>query len=282
MFINYEEYTQEQALDSYSAFRLSSENPILEGLARHRNESYTREQFDTMQQRCASRGVTIIPEIEAPAHALAMVKWRPQLGLVDPTMLNLSHPEAIPSLKSIWETFLPWFHCKTVHIGADEYSADHIDAYTSYVNEIAAFIKETSAKRARIWATFRPAKGATVSKDVEIQHWAPHEDNPKLDFIQNGYHVLNSDMAIYVVPKWSPYFKQTIDKTLVFYGTPGGSGFSPNIFDRSNATNNPQRSHPAVIGHIAPLWNDWGRTASTYLEAYHAWREGLPSLADKQ
>ncbi|KAH8896048.1 beta-hexosaminidase [Thozetella sp. PMI_491] len=282
MFINYEEYTRQQALGLYSAFRLMSENPLLEGLARLANESYSRDQFEMIQQRCAGRGVTVIPEIEAPAHALAIVQWKPDLGLEDPTMLNLSHPETLPTLQTIWKTFLPWFHCKTIHIGADEYSSEHIPDYTNYVDNLARYVTDMSSKTTRIWATFTPQNGANVSKNVEIQHWAPYEDNPYFDFVQNGYRVLNSDFATYIVPKWSPYFGQTIDKSLVFNGTPGGGGFSPNIFDRRNATNNPPRNHSAITGHIAPLWSDWGRTASTYLEAYYAWRDGLPALADKQ
>jgi hexosaminidase len=282
MFINYNEFDRDEALNLYSAFRLLSNSPALDGLARFSNESYTREAFDMIQQQCARRGVVIIPEIEAPAHALSIVRWKPQLGLDDPTMLNLTHHETMPTLKMIWKTFLPWFHSKTVHIGADEYSADHIPDYTRYVNEISRFIKQNSNKHARIWATFIPGKGGNTNKDVAIQHWAPYESNPLFDYINSGYQVLNSDFAIYVVPKWSPYFKQSLDLSLIFNGNPLGGAFSPNIFDRTNATRNPPRNHRAIIGHIAPLWNDWGRTASTYLEAYWSWRDGLPALADKQ
>lgn len=37
-----------------------------------------------------------------------------------------------------------------------------------------------------------------------------------------------------------------------------------------------------MLGHIAPQWNDYGANASTYLEGYYSWRDGLPALADKQ
>jgi hexosaminidase len=115
--------SESQLNDSYAAFRLSSDDINLVGLARQSNESYTRDQFDFIQRRCAARGVTIIPEIEAPAHALPIVRWQPQLGLADDlTKLNISHPETIPVMKLIWSTFLPWIYSKVVHVGADEYS----------------------------------------------------------------------------------------------------------------------------------------------------------------
>ena len=103
-------------------------------------------------------------------HALSIVRWKPQLRLKDPTMLNLSHPETMPTLKTIWETFLPWFQSKTVHIGADEYSVGHIADYTRYVNEISRLIDGTSTKSTRIWATFPSNKGGNTDKKVEIQH----------------------------------------------------------------------------------------------------------------
>lgn len=51
-----------------------------------------------MQTRCAQRGVTIIPEIEAPGHALAIVKLRNQISLQDLRMLNILHPDTIPTM----------------------------------------------------------------------------------------------------------------------------------------------------------------------------------------
>ncbi|KAH8898586.1 glycoside hydrolase [Thozetella sp. PMI_491] len=275
--------SRDKILDVYSSLRLLSDDPALAGLVRLANESYTKEQFEDVQQKCASRGVTVIPEIEAPAHALAIVRWKPELALDgDFSMLNLSHPDTIPTLKSIWKTFLPWFHSKTVSIGADEYSSSHVQDYTRYVDELSEFIRDTASKDIRIWGTFPPSEGGTVAKNVAIQHWASFEDNAYFDFIKNGYQVLNSDLSAYIVLKFSPWFMQGLNKTWIFHGNPDGSAFAPNIFDPRNATNNPPRNHSLLLGHVAALWNDWGRTASTALEAYWAWRDSLPALADKQ
>jgi hexosaminidase len=244
-----------------------------------------------MQQSCAARGVTIIPEIEAPGHALVISQWKPELGLDSQLdLLNISYPETIPTMKTIWWTFLPWFHSKAVHIGADEYVEDGVSLYelaqeyNRFVNTMDSFITSESGKSMRIWGTYPPQKNYTqnISKDVAIQHWEFFEDNPLFDYIDKGYNVINSDDHCYIVNKYSTSYPQHLNRTLIFYGDPLGGAFAPNIFDPNNATNNPPKDNPKVMGHLAAQWNDYGYNTSTYLEAYYSWRNLLPALADKQ
>ena len=122
-------YTYEQQMDLYARFRPWSDDPRVAGLNEHRNESYTREDFDYIQSACAARGVTVIPEIESPGHALVISQWKPELGLDDALdLLNISYPDTIPTVETIWDVFLPWFQSKTVEIGADEYSDKSLTA----------------------------------------------------------------------------------------------------------------------------------------------------------
>ena len=270
-------------MNLYSAFRLWSDDPAIEGLNKRRNESYTRDQFDDVQRQCARRGVTIIPEIEAPGHALVFVQWKPELALDDLSMLNISHPDTIPTMQKVWKTFLPWFHSKTVQIGADEYDKNYIGEYTRFVNTMNEFIrKETDDEKSiRIWGTFTPKQGANVSTEVSYQHWVMYEDKPFQDYIQNGYNVLNTDDAFYMVSKYSTSYPQSLNKTRAFYGNPAGGAYAPNIFDIDHTVNNPPRDNPKVLGHISALWNDFGPNTTTYLEAYYSFRDVLPALADK-
>lgn len=121
-----------------------------------------------------------------------------------------------------------------------------------------------------------------INKSVSIQHWDFSDDNPLFQYIRNGYSVVNSDDSFYIVNKYSGGFPQTLNLTRIFHGAPDGSAYAPNIFDLTNATNNPPRNEPLVQGHIAALWNDYGPNTSVYTEAYYAWRDDLPALADKQ
>jgi hexosaminidase len=278
----------ERKLELYAAFRLNTGNPSLDGLNKRLNESYTQSDFEFIQQKCASRGVTIIPEIEAPGHALVITQWKPELAL-DPTgdlsLLNISHPDMIPTLQTIWDVALPWFHSKTVHLGADEYSSSAIGEYNRYVNTIDAYIGQKFSKSVRIWGTFTPneiANETNVSTNVSIQHWEFFEDNPYYQYIQNGYYVLNSDDAMYMVSKWSGSYPHFLNITRIFHGAPDGGPYAPYIFDTTNSSNNPPRDNPYVLGQMPALWNDNGPNASSVYEAYYCYREGLPALGDKQ
>jgi hexosaminidase len=287
LYNNVKIYDREASLNLYARFRLWSGVEELAGLNKHQNESYTQEQFESVQASCAARGVTILPEIEAPGHALAIVQWKPELGIPEKlTLLNISHPDTIPTMKTIWNTFLPWFQSKTVHIGADEYTAGRND-YNFFVNTMADHIHTVSNKSTRIWGTFPPVYNDTnyinIYKNVTVQHWAFFEDNPLYDYIENNYTVLNSDDTYYVVAKWSGSYPQVFPVEKTFTGNPStGSLWYPNVFDAKNSSNNPPRNEPLILGEVAPLWNDYGPNASVISETYYAWREGIPAIADKQ
>ncbi|KAF2645235.1 glycoside hydrolase, catalytic core [Massarina eburnea CBS 473.64] len=286
---NNKDYTRERSLELYARFRLWSDAEELAGLNKFRNESYTKEQFEQIQSSCAARGVTILPEIEAPGHALVFVQWKPDLGLTDDlSLLNISNPDTIPTMKTVWSEFLPWFHTKTVSIGADEYTAE-VNDYNIFVNAMADHIHTTSNKSTRIWGTFPPVYNDShyinIYKNVSVQHWEFFEDNPLYDYIRNNYSVLNSDDTYYTVAKWSGSYPQKVNVSTTFIGnpsTPGGGPWYPYIFDTKNASNNPEPDEPLVLGSIVPLWNDYGANATVYSEAYYTWREGIPALADKQ
>ncbi|KAL6900128.1 glycoside hydrolase superfamily [Trichoderma evansii] len=279
--------SHELALELYAGFRIASTDPAVAGLARPTNETYSPSVFDNLQQKCASRGVTILPEFESPGHSIATTDWRPEIALSDFSMLNLSHPETLPTVKSYWKAAINNFHSKIVHIGADEYDSNFINEYSTFVNDMSAYIQSISGKSTRIWGTFPPsyAPGSiNVNKDVTVQHWQIGQDNGLFDFIDNGYTIVNSDDYFYLDVKYSDgnVYPKELDIQRVFHGSPDGSAFAPNILDNANATNNPPRDSPNVLGHLAVVWNDWGPNASTYHEAYYMVRNGLPALADKQ
>ncbi|KAF2265553.1 glycoside hydrolase [Lojkania enalia] len=287
LYNNVRRYDHRLSLELYARFRLWSDSDDVAGLNKHKNESYTRAQFDHIQYACAARGVTIIPEIEALGHALVFVQWKPELGLSDDlSLLNISNPATIPTMRKVWTTFLPWFHSKIVHIGADEYTAE-VNDYNAFVNAMADHIHTESNKSTRIWGTFPPnyiqPGYINIYQNVSIQHWEFFEGNPLNDYIRNNYTVLNSDDTFYVVNKWSGSYPQEVNIARTFNGDPSGKEpWYPHIFDTQRTYNNPPRDEPLVLGEVAPLWNDYGPNSSVYSEAYYAWREGIPALADKQ
>ncbi|KAI0652069.1 glycoside hydrolase [Trametes meyenii] len=268
--------------NAYARFRLRPEDPALAGLTPHLNETYTRAEFDAFQTGCAARGVTVIPEIESPGHALVITQWKPELALsTDPTLINLTVPDAVPTIKSIWKEFLPWFHSKQVSIGADEYNSSLADDYNNFVNEMSDFIQQESGKTIRIWGTREPSNRTSVSKNITIQHWDFSDDDP-YELIRSGYDVINSEDSFqYIVIKTTGSFPQVLNQTRLWAGANVATGgiWDPHVFDRGNASNNPRIADPRLKGAIMAAWNDHGPTASTFLEAFYSLKEGLPVVA---
>ncbi|GBE77376.1 glycoside hydrolase [Sparassis crispa] len=212
----------------YAAFRFQARpGSSVEGLDQRVNESWTQSEYSAMQEICTNHGVTIIPEIDTPGHSLVITQWKPELMLSgSPDMLNLSYPETIPTIQTIWKEFLPWFTSPEVSIGADEYVASLGDEYTAFVNEMSDYIYAESGKSIRIWGTLEPSS-TPISHNVTIQHWDfPDEDIP-VQLMEKGYYIINSEQCfLYLDGKTSSYgqFPQTLDLTLMFSGAPDGTG----------------------------------------------------------
>lgn len=271
----------------FSHFSLYPEvNTELQELIQRRNETLSRADFEDMQTHCAQRGITIIPEIEAPGHALAITKFKPELALAKKDLLDLSHPDAIPTVKAIWSEFLPWFQTKEVHIGADEYAAELADDYIKFVNGMAGFVSTTAGKRIRIWGTYEPSKNFTISKDVIIQHWQYGQSDP-VQLQNEGYQLINSqDWWAYmslkndhtpILPAPYPQF-YNVTRTLNFANRAGWQ-WEPSLYNPVNTSQQLASDASGNKGAILAAWNDNGPDATTQLEAYYAMREGIPVMA---
>ncbi|KAJ6144110.1 hypothetical protein N7470_008005 [Penicillium chermesinum] len=251
----------------YSQFSLRPEDPELLPLVQRANETLSRAEFDEFQQHCVQRGGDT-------------------LALASRDLLNLTHPETIPLVKSIWSEFLPWFHTREVHIGADEYDSTLADDYIDFVNEMSAFILEASGKKIRIWGTYEPSASRSIDTNITIQHWQYGQSDP-VALGRGGYQIINSeDWWAYLslkndhVPISPAPYPQFFNNTrVVNFGDIQGWQWTPGLFNPVNTTEQPLRS--AVRGAIMAAWNDNGPDATTQLEAYYAIRNGLPVVASR-
>lgn len=269
----------------YSGFRFEPprDSPIA-GLVPYRNESWSSARFADLQSHCARHGVTIVPEIDTPAHSLVITQWRPQLMLNGtPDLLNLSYPETIPTVQSIWSQFLPWFSSAEVSIGADEYLSSLANEYISFVNEMSSYIGETSGKNIRAWGTHEASNTSSISTNVTMQHWDFPFGSIPLDLLRSGYRVINSEQAfLYLEGKIGAGLPRTLNVSLLFSGASAeGGGWAPNIFTASDPANNTAYNNTGIRGAIFALWNDWGTNATTPLETYYQLSQSLAVFGEK-
>ncbi|KAH9932422.1 glycoside hydrolase [Amylocystis lapponica] len=272
----------------YAGFRFQppAGSPVAGIVPSHRmNETWTKEEFTAMQEICTQHGVTILPEIESPGHSLVINQWKPELMLSgSPDELNLSYPDTIPTIKSLWQEFLPWFTGPETSIGADEYVESLGTDYVNFVNEMSEFIHAESGKSIRIWGTLEPSNVTSVSKNITIQHWDFPDDDLPVQLMAEGYYVINSEQHyLYLDGKSSDggQFPQTLDLDVLFTGAPGGAGWAPNIFSPQDSSNNTTPENPMLRGSIMALWNDWGNNASTDLEEYYQLSQSLAVFSEK-
>lgn len=90
---------------TYSAFRLECET--FPGLTA-RDGYYTKKEFIALQQLADSLGVEIIPEIDVPAHSLALTQYKPEIGSEEYGMdhLDLFKPETYEFVDALFREYL--------------------------------------------------------------------------------------------------------------------------------------------------------------------------------
>lgn len=97
---------------------------------------------------------------------------------VDKMSLNLTtkYDESVEFVQGTFDEYMkgqdPVFDAQTtVHVGADEYSADGT-AYRKFCNDMLKYVQDTG-RTARIWGSLSSIKGdvEVTSKDVQMNLW---------------------------------------------------------------------------------------------------------------
>lgn len=282
--------TEEGARGLYAGFRLESrqKNEKGEGITSS-DLFYTKEEFEQFIEDAAVYGVEVVPEIDTPAHSLAITKVFPELGLsgnpesVD--QLNLSNPGAVQLGKDLWSEYLEEgtqneavFHaCEAVHIGMDEYFGDEKE-YLSYLIEMAAHVRKLAPdKKIRIWASLSKieADHAEVPKDVQLHIWDTDWADPS-DMYEEGFEIINSlSSSLYIIPGGG---YDWLDQEFV------KEKWQPNVFETKERTWTLPAYSPQMLGACYMMWNDWSRLngeSITEEDLFERFEKPLPAIAEK-
>jgi hexosaminidase len=258
--------------NAYSGFRLvSKKHPGLTS----KDGAYSYEQIQDLQDLADARSIIVTPEIDAPAHALALTQYMPETRHKDlrADHLDLSKPQTQQLINDIWEEFIPWFRAEAVHIGADEYSSDpkyHAD-YKKYINTTAAFIK-ARGKKVRMWGGLKVGGGAEgVDRDITVHLWYPGYHDPK-DAVDEGYKLINThDGYLYIVP-FAGYYYQYLNTKFLY------EKWLPNVFGNSGSF---EYGSPAILGGMFCVWNDKTEWPYTEEDVHDLVLPAMPTVAEK-
>ena len=273
----FKQYFEHNWDKTYAAFRLESDT--YPGLAA-RDGSYSKKEFIDFQKQAASNFVEIIPEIDVPAHSLALTHYKPEIGSKEYGMdhLDLFKQETYEFVDALFKEYLegdnPVFVGKRVHIGTDEYSnakKDVIEKFRAFTDHYIRFV-EGFGKQAVVWGALSHAKGDTPvkSENVIMNAWYNGYADPAT-MIKDGYKLICiPDGMVYIVPV-AEYYQDYLNEPYLYKEwTPAHIGKS--VFEEK---------HPSILGGMFAIWNDHAGNGISVKDIHHRIFSPLQTLSVK-
>ena len=273
----FKQYFEHNWDKTYAAFRLESET--YPGLTA-RDGSYSKKEFIDFQKQAVSNFVEIIPEIDVPAHSLALTHYKPEIGSKEYGMdhLDLFKPETYEFVDALFKEYRegdnPVFVGKRVHIGTDEYSnakKDVVEKFRAFTDHYIRFV-EGFGKQAVVWGALSHAKGDTPvkSENVVMNAWYNGYADPAT-MIKDGYQLISiPDGLVYIVPKAGYYYDYLNEPYLYKEWTPAHIGKA--VFDEK---------HPSILGGMFAIWNDHVGNGISVKDIHHRIFSPLQTLSVK-
>ncbi|NIG53179.1 family 20 glycosylhydrolase [Chitinophaga sp. Cy-1792] len=258
---------------TYSAFRL--ENKTYPGLTA-KDGFYTKQQFIDLQSLADSLSVTIIPEIDVPAHSLAFSKANPAVASTKygRDHLNLD-PVSWEMVDNVFKEYLegpnPVFKGAEVHIGTDEYAKEESEKFRAFTDHLIKFV-EGYGKKVRMWGSLTHAQGKTPvkSEGVTMNAWYNGYAEPR-EMIRQGYDLISTpDGWLYIVPA-AGYYYDYLDIKKIY------EKWEPNMI--GNVTF--PYGHPKIKGGAFAEWNDHCGNGITQEDVHDRVFPAMQVLAEK-
>ena len=267
----------------YSAYRLESTLQGSNGQKLTASDMfYSKTDFTSFVRDAASMGVRVIPEIDTPAHSLAITKAFPEAGIAskgEADMLDLAKEDSVQLVKEIWTDALPAFeNCPVVHIGGDEYYGDAGD-YIRFENTMLDFLTQQE-KSIRMWGSLSQIRGSgyvTPRDNLELLIWNTDWADPEVMY-REGFSLINAwNKQLYLIPGGGYDY---IDGEQLY------TLFAPNCFyteDESECMELPLYSD-RIRGAQICMWNDLCDELAIGITEYDMFDrlyQALPSYAAK-
>ncbi len=242
--------------------------------------SYTKREFKQLIELAAIQGIDLVPEIDAPAHALAFTKYKPNLASKEYGMdhFDIFNPEVYTFMDNLFKEYLdgkdPVFSGKYVHIGTDEYSnatQELKEKFREYTDHYLALV-ERYGKHPMLWGALSHADGKTPvrRKGVTMSLWSNDMADP-IEMKKQGWQFISiPDWQVYLVPMVDYYHDYLPIESL--YNT-----WTPRILRNVEL----QEQDPQIEGGMFALWNDNYGNGVTVADLHDRIYPVLQVMADK-
>ena len=275
----------EQAMTADSAFRLESDIRNDAGDSLTSGEyAYSKEEFAAFIEKAGNYGVTVVPEIDTPAHSLSITKLYPEYALTTRTeavdQIDLSNEKAKQLVEAIWKEALegedaPFRQAEIVNIGMDEYYGDG-EQYRQFLSRINELVQQ-EGKTVRLWGSLSNIGGTTVpdTADLQMNVWSTLWADP-VEMYQTGYSIINmQNNHLYSIPGGGYDYLDTEE----LY-----RNWEPNRFYDYNQSETIPAYSQQMLGAAYMLWNDMSGNLDlglTEYDLYERFEAPLPVLAEK-
>lgn len=213
---------------------------------------YTKAEFRSLVKGAARIGVTIVPEIDSPAHAGSISAARPEFASkkYGRSHLDLDNPEVVEFMDKLFAEYLtgpdPVFPGPYFHVGTDEYPKGAEEPFRAYTDKMLRLVKKYG-RTPCAWGALSHADGKTpvMSDGVIMDIWYNPYYDP-LKAIAAGYKIVSvPDSFVYIVPA-AGYYHDYLDCKWLY-----------ERWEPCNIKNVTIPSdHPQLLGGKFALWND--------------------------
>ena len=209
---------EDETWEAYAGYRLQYKD---EGLT-STDYFYTNEEFKAFMADSRALGVSITPEIDVPAHALAITRYIKDV-LKEPDLVlhqmdqghpwldhvDISKQEGIDIIKGIFKYYVDegvFDENTVVHIGADEFYASH-EAYRNFLIQMIDYVENDLNRQVRVWGSLSQMRNgenhpftADNVQGAQMNIWNTGWANPKAMY-DLGFDLINTvDGSLYMVP----------------------------------------------------------------------------------
>jgi hexosaminidase len=227
--------------------------------------SYSQEDIREIVAYAAARGITVVPEIDLPGHALSALASYPWLGCtggpyevwdrigIQPEIMCAGKETTFEFLQGMLEEIIELFPGPWIHIGGDEAPKerwqqcpdcaarmrtlglqDPSGLQTWMTNRVAAFLRS----RGKGTITWNDSLAPDLDPEVRIQYWFRHRER-LIDSIRHGRSVIGSHF-------WDCY----LDHGYALTPLQRAYAYEPVLRELDAA------AAESIVGIEAPLWTE--------------------------